>query len=186
MSENEFVGSLATYLVLLNELPVCAKNAPLLLLSTGQKKIEFCKWLIQKHEGVTLEEKVLFQFFLLDNHLIENEEVENAMKRNLFGQPRDRSWIFEEINSKPEEEQEQFRQLFYKKMLNASSREEVALRVMDASSREEAALRLMGAKSPLEMALKSVQTPEQRRELLALLSQMTPQTPQAPSPQLNT
>ena len=144
---------------------------------------EFCKCLIQKHEGVTLEEKVLFQFFLLDNHLIENEEVENAMKRNLFGQPRDRSWIFEEINSKPEEEQEQFRQLFYKKMLNASSREEAALRLMGANSPVEMAQKALGAGSPIEVALKAVKTPEQRRELLALLSQMTAQTAQAPSSQ---
>ena len=54
---------------------------------------------------------------LLDNHLIENEEVENTMKRNLFGQPRDRSWIFEAIKERPEEEQEEFRTIVTKRCL---------------------------------------------------------------------
>ena len=41
ISENQFIASIATYLVVLNDLPVCEKNAPLLLLTTGKKKIEF-------------------------------------------------------------------------------------------------------------------------------------------------
>jgi hypothetical protein len=57
-SENKFVGSIATYLVVLNDLPLCDINAPLLLLTTGKKKIEFCRWLLSDTPSIALEEKL--------------------------------------------------------------------------------------------------------------------------------
>ena len=107
------------------------------------------------------------------------------MRYDLFG-PADRSWIFEEITSRSEEEQEEFRQLFYSKMLNAhtpvevaqkalgaSSAVEVAQKALGASSAVEVALKALGASSPVEVALKAIQTEEQRRTLLAYLQQMS-------------
>jgi len=46
ISQDEFLDTSAVYLVVLNKLNVCAINAPLLLLSTGGKQEEFCRWLM--------------------------------------------------------------------------------------------------------------------------------------------
>jgi hypothetical protein len=50
VSEDEFIGSAAVYLIALNKLKVCAINVPLLLLSTGEKQKEFCRWLMTDAE----------------------------------------------------------------------------------------------------------------------------------------
>jgi hypothetical protein len=91
--EDDFIGSVPIYLVVLNELAVCALNVPLLLLSTKQKKIEFCKSLLKYIPGITLEEKRWYLTYLLEHHLIDNKEVEIEIMEKMFGQP-DHSWIF--------------------------------------------------------------------------------------------
>ncbi len=133
---------------MLNELPVCALNAPLLVLTTKKKKIEFCKSLLKDIPGITFEEKREYLTYLLEHHLIDDKEVEIEMRHNLFGPP-DHSWIFEEFNERSEEEQEQFRKLFYEKMLDAQT--------------------------PIEVALKVVKTEEEQDQLLAYLLQMRSQ-----------
>jgi hypothetical protein len=57
MSQDQFVGSIAIYLVVLNHLPVHAKNASLLLLAKGKKQAEFCRWLVEEHSEITLQQK---------------------------------------------------------------------------------------------------------------------------------
>ena len=90
----------------------------------------------------------------------------------MFGKPN-RSWIFNYFNQRPEEEKEQFRQLFYENMLDAHSPQEVAQKALGANSPEEVAQKALGANSPEEAALKLVQTEEERRDLIARLQQMS-------------
>ena len=155
ISENRFVGSIATYLVVLNHLPVCAINAPLLLLAKGRKQTEFCRWLLEDAKGLTLEEKRWYQFYLIDYNLIQDEEVKQKMRYDLFGPPN-HNWIFEELAHRSEEERQQFFQLALQKMSEVISPEEVAQKVLHAGS-------------PVEVALKVIKTQEQRRELLERL-----------------
>ncbi len=163
ISEDEFVGSIATYLVVLNHLPVCPINAPLLLLAKGRKQIEFCRWLLSDANGLTLEEKRLYQFYLIDYHLIQNEEVKQAMKYDLFGPPN-HNWIFEELERRSEEERQRFFQLALQKM-------------PEVISPEEAAQRLLHANSPVEVALKSIKTQKQLREFLERIQQRADEMP---------
>ena len=96
MSENQFVGSMATYLVVINKLPTHPKNASLLLLSKGKKQSEFCRWLLEDGEGITIQEKLFYQFYLLRYNLIQNQEVMQKMRRTLLlDSPADYSWIFD-------------------------------------------------------------------------------------------
>ena len=73
--EDHFIGSVAIYLVVLNSLPVCTLNAPLLMLTTKKKKIEFCRWLLSDIEGISLEEKRQYLLYLLEHHLIDNKRT---------------------------------------------------------------------------------------------------------------
>ena len=84
ISQNELVGSIAVYLVVLNKLKVCPINAPLLLLSKGQKQKEFCRWLLTDAEGLTLEEQARYKAHLVTYNLIEYEEVQQEMRRNIW------------------------------------------------------------------------------------------------------
>ena len=165
MVADGFVGSLAVYLVVLNALPVGAINAPLLLLAKGKKQLEFCRWLLEDAGGLTLEEKRLYQFYLVQSNLIESEEVRQKMKYELFGPPN-YDWIFEGIAQKSHEEQERFFQMAVERISQATSPEEVAQRVLHATSPEEVAQRALHADSPVEAALKLLKTPEQLREFL--------------------
>lgn len=83
IAENKFVGSIAIYLVVLNTLPIDPKNASLLLLSKGKKQSEFCRWLLEGGEGITIQEKLFYQFYLLRYNLIQNQEVMQKMRRTL-------------------------------------------------------------------------------------------------------
>ncbi len=82
VSEDEFVGSAAVYLIALNKLKVCAQNAPLLLLSTGEKQKEFCRWLITAAEGLTIEEQVGYRAYMLIYDIVEDEDLFCSLKRN--------------------------------------------------------------------------------------------------------
>jgi len=184
-----FVGSIAVYLVVLNALPVCAQNAPLLLLAKGLKQLEFCRWLLSDAGGLTLEEKRLYQFYLVQYNLIESEEVRQQMKYELFGPPN-YDWIFEGIAQKSPEEQERFFQQAVERismttspeevaqrLLHATSLEEVAQRLLHADSQEEGAQRLLHVDSPVEAALKLLKTPEQLREFLERVQKQDNQSP---------
>ena len=89
------------------------------------------------------------------------------MRHDFFGPP-DHNWIFDEFDERSQDEQERFRQLFYKRMLRADSPEEVAQKALHADS-------------PLEAALKLLKSEEERRELLAHLQQMVPSGTGSPS-----
>ena len=145
--EDKYIGSIATYLVVLNDLPICALNAPLLLLTTKKKKDQFCEWLLSDVPEITLEEKRSYLLYLLEHHLIKNQEVEKQIMYDLFGQP-DHSWLFNHFDERSEEERKQFLQQVHKRILHAET--------------------------PVEVALQVVETEEQRRELLARLQQMGP------------
>jgi hypothetical protein len=159
--EDDFIGSVAIYLVVLNELPVCALNAPLLVLATKKKKIEFCKWLLKDIPGITLEEKQSYLFYLLQHHLIDDKEVEIEIMYEMFGPP-DHSWIFNYFNQRPQEERELFLGEVYENML-------------DTHSRKEAALKLLDADTPQEAALELIKTEEEQDQLLAYLQQIKSQ-----------
>ena len=159
ISENQFVGSIATYLVVLNDLPVCAINAPLLMLAKGSKQIEFCRWLLEDANGLTLEEKQLYQFYLVDYNLIQDEEVNREMRYDLFGPP-DHSWIFEVLEEKSEEERQRFFQLALDRISRATSPAEAVQKLLHANSPEEAAQRILDANSPVEVVRKLFRTKE--------------------------
>ena len=65
LSQDEFTGITAVYLIVLNKLKVCAINTPLLLLSTGKKLNEFCQWLITDAEGLTIEEQISYKTLMV-------------------------------------------------------------------------------------------------------------------------
>lgn len=100
------------------------------------------------------------------------------MRHNPFGPP-DYSWIFDYFDERPEEERARFLELVYKRMLDAHSPQEIALKILGADMPVEAAQKALGANTPVEAALKLVQTEEQRLQLLARLQQMAPQTAHA-------
>jgi len=80
--QDEFIGTIAVYLVVLNKLRVCAINAPLLLLSTGEKLKEFCQWLVEDAEGLTIKEKVMYQTYMVAYNIVEAEDLFCSLKRN--------------------------------------------------------------------------------------------------------
>jgi hypothetical protein len=156
--EDDFIGSVAIYLVVLNELPVCALNASLLVLSTKKKKIEFCKSLLKDIPGITTDTKRFYLFYLLQHHLIFDKEVEIEIMYDMFGPP-DNSWIFNYFNERPQKEREQFLKEVYENMLDAHSPQEVALKAL-------------GANTPQEAARELIKTKEQGRKFMAYLQQM--------------
>ncbi len=78
--QDKFIGSVAVYLVVLNKLKVSAINTPLLLLSTGEKLKEFCQWLIDDAEGLTIEEQVSYKTLMITYNIV-GEEVKRQMGR---------------------------------------------------------------------------------------------------------
>ena len=83
ISKDEFLGTVAVYLVVLNKLKVCAINTPLLLLSTGEKQKKFCRWLITDAEGLTIEEQVTYQSYMITYSIVEDKEVKREMGRKV-------------------------------------------------------------------------------------------------------
>ena len=136
VSEDEFVGSAAVYLVALNKLKVCAQNAPLLLLSTGEKQNQFCRWLMGDAEGLTIEEQVAYKFYMLSYNIVENEEVKSEMGRKILKPNYD--VFIEFLQEMSQEEQERFIQKF----LGVSSPEEAAQKLLGVSSTQEALRKL--------------------------------------------
>jgi hypothetical protein len=161
------VGSIATYLVVLNDLPVCDINAPLLLLTTGKKKIEFCRWRKENTPGMALEEKQDFQLYLLQHGLIQDKETEKEMRRKIFTTQSnvdwlfdelepDFNWIFEALKHRSEDEQARFDQLFYQRILDTHSPQEVAQKAFGVTSAQEVAQKVLVDTSAQEVAQKAL------------------------------
>ena len=176
ISEDEFVGSIATYLVVLNDLPVHPKNPPLLLLSKGKKLTEFCRWLQKESEGMTMEDKLLYQYYLVKYNLIQDQEVLKEMKYNFAAGPEDLDLVFELLEYAPKDRQSLFLQKAYKRWLNVNTPLEIAQNALQANSPLEVAQKALQVDSPVEVALKFIQNEEQRRELLERLQQTSYQT----------
>ena len=80
--QDEFIGTIAVYLVVLNQLKVCAINAPLLLLSTGEKLTEFCQWLVTEAEGLAIEEQVAYRTLIITYNIVKAEDLFCSLNRN--------------------------------------------------------------------------------------------------------
>lgn len=158
ISSNEFVGSMATYLVVLNHLPVVPKNAPLLLLAKGRKQDEFCRWLVEEDIGITWQQRQLLLYYIFKYSLIQNPEVQQEMTQKLAFDPEDYGWFLTAY----EHSLRKNRAIFLK---------EIQKKLFDGDNPEEAAQLLMDVDSPIEMALKTIKNDEQRRELIERLQQ---------------
>jgi len=154
MSENQFVGSIATYLVVLNHLPTHPKNASLLLLAKGRKQAEYCRWLLEEDTGMTLQRKQHLIYYLFKYNLIEDQEVETEMKRNIFLQGDDYEWFLDIFDEGTEEHKARFLKKAHKKMLGADTPLEVAQKVLQADS-------------PVELALQAIQSEQELNEFLS-------------------
>ncbi len=171
VSEDEFVGSAAVYLLALNKVKVCAQNVPLLLLSTGEKQKQFCRWLLTDAEGLTIEEQVMYRVYMLTYDIVEDEEVKKEMGRRKIKPNYD---VFIELlhrEGMSPEEQERFIQQF----LGVSSPEEVAQKALGASSPEEVAQKALGASSPEEVAQKALGTSSPEEAAQKLLGVSSPE-----------
>ena len=162
--ENKFLGAIPVYLVVLNKLKVCAINTPLLLLSTGEKQKEFCRWLLADAEGLTIEEQVTYQSYMLAYGVVEDEEVRKQMGRKVLRPNYDNLVEVIDENLPPEVKIE-----FIQKLLHVDSPEVGAQKLLRADSPEESVQRLLGVDSPKEVVLKLARTKEQQRELLEFL-----------------
>ncbi|MBM3238047.1 hypothetical protein FJZ31_17285 [Candidatus Poribacteria bacterium] len=131
--KDKFLGTIPVYLVVLNKLKTCAINAPLLLLSTGEKQKEFCQWLIGDAEGLTIEEQVTYQSYMIAYGVVENEEVRKQMGRKVWKPDYDKvaEWLYEGM---PPE----IRAKFIQKFLSLdSSLEEAILKLSRAKEQQK-------------------------------------------------
>jgi len=151
ISQDEFLDTVAVYLVVLNKLKVCAINTPLLLLTTGEKLKEFCQWLVTDAEGLTKEEQVTYQSYMIAYDIVEDKEVERQMGRKVLRPNYDRLAELLDESFPPE-----IRDKFIQKFLRVDSL-------------EEGAQKLLGVDSPKEAVLKLARTREQQKELLEFL-----------------
>ena len=103
---------------------VCAINTPLLLLSTGEKQKDFCRWLITDAEGLTIEEQVTYQSYMIAYNIVEDEEVKKQMGRKALKPDYDKvaEWLYEGM---PPEIRDKFVQAF----LRVDSIEEAVLKL---------------------------------------------------------
>ena len=151
--QDKLLGTVAVYLVVLNKLKVCAINAPLLLLSTGKKMKEFCRWLVADAEGLTIEEQVSYKTVMIIYNIIEDEEVKRQMGRKVWKPDYDGlvEWLYESV---PPE-----------------IKNEVAQKILSFEPPEVSAQKILGVDSPEEAVLKLVKTKEQQKRLLEFLRQ---------------
>jgi len=190
ISKDEFFGTIAVYLVVLNKLKVCAINAPLLLLSTSEKQKEFCRWLITNAEGLTIEEQVTYQSYMVAYGVVEDEEVKEQMGRRILRPNYDNLAELIDETFPPEIKIKFIQKLLRadspeeadmkllgvdspeegaQKLLRADSLEEGAQKLLHADSLEEGAQKLLHADSLEEAVLKMAKTKEQQKELLEFL-----------------
>ena len=147
--EDKFIGAIPVYLVVLNKLRICAINAPLLLLSTGEKQKDFCRWLIDDAEGLTIEEQVTYQSYMVAYGVVEDEEVKKQMGRKVLRPNYDEvaEWLYE--NMPPE-----IRGKVLQILLSFDPPEVNVQKILGVDSPEEAAQKLLGVNSPEEAARK--------------------------------
>jgi len=149
ISKDKFLGSVAVYLVVLNRLKVCAINAPLLLLSTGKKMKEFCRWLVADAEGLTIEEQVSYKTLMITYNIVD-EEVKKLMGRKALRPNYDSLAELIDETFPPEIKIKFVQKLFHadspeegvQKLLGADSPKEVVKKVLGVDSIEEAILKL--------------------------------------------
>jgi len=168
ISRDKFLGTVAVYLVVLSKLKVCAINTPLLLLSTGEKQKEFCRWLVADAEGLSIEEQVTYQSYMIAYNIVEDEEVKRQMGRKAlkpdYGKVAE--WLYEGM---PPEIRDKFVQAFLRvdspevgaqKILGVDSPEVGAQKILGVDSPEEAVVKLLGVDSMEEVVLKLTRTKE--------------------------
>jgi len=170
--EDKFLGTVPIYLVVLNKLKTCAINAPLLLLSTGGKQKQFCRWLIGDAEGLTIEEQVTYQSYMVAYDIVEDEEVRKQMGRKVLRPNSDNLVELIDENLSPEVKIE-----FIQKLLRVNSPEAGAQKLLRADSPEESVQRFLGVDSPEEMVLKLLKTKEQQKQLLEFLQRNLEENP---------
>ena len=141
LSKDEFLGTVAVYLVVLNKLKVCAINTPLLLLSTGGKQKEFCRWLVSDAEGLTIEEQVTYQSYMIAYDIVDDEEVKRLMGRKVLRPNYDNLAELIDETFPPE-----VKRKFVQKLFRVDSLEEGAQKLLGVDSLEEAILKLARAK----------------------------------------
>ena len=178
ISKDKFLGSVAVYLVVLNKLKVCAINAPLLLLSTGKKMKEFCRWLITDAEGLAIEEQIAYKTLMVTYNIVD-EEVKKLMGRKVWKPDYDGlvEWLYE--NVPPEIKDEVAQKLLSfdppevsaQKILGVDSPEEGVQKLLGVDSPEVGAQKILGVDSPEEAVLKLAKTKEQQKQLLEFLQQ---------------
>jgi hypothetical protein len=147
--EDKFLGTIPVYLVVLNKLKICAINTPLLLLSTGEKQNQFCRWLMDDADGLTIEEQVTYQSYMVAYGVVENEEVRKQMGRKVVRPNLDNLVEVIDENLSPEGKIE-----FIQKLLRADPPEVNVQKILGVDSPEEAAQKLLGVNSPEEAARK--------------------------------
>ncbi|MEM7535176.1 MAG: hypothetical protein AAF639_23570 [Chloroflexota bacterium] len=203
IDENPSVGSIATYLVIINHLPVHPKNAPLLLLSKGRKLTEFFQWLLIDDDRMTLQEKQTYLFYLSKYSLISIREELREMKHQTLNTEQVQ-WLFDFFSEKPEEERDNFLRMTLKvvkkarlplpfdilkkaldsdtpldavqKLLDADTPEDAAQKMMGADTPEDAAQKMMGVDTPEDMALQAIQNEEQLNRFLKRYREREQQT----------
>ena len=163
MFNNKLVGSMAIYIVVINDLPVHSKNAPLLLLSTGTKQEEFLEWLLETHDGLTIQRRSSYLRYLAKYDLVEDWRIIEEMSKKT-NRRRDNTLILMEIladtlrdGESSEKEIADTFQHFSSLVWPTDSPVEAAQRMMQVDSPVEAAQRMMQVDSPMEMAQVALQ-----------------------------
>ena len=136
--KDKFLGTVPVYLVVLNKLKTCAINAPLLLLSTGEKQKEFCRWLLTDAEGLTIEEQVTYQSYMVAYDIVEDEEVRKQMGRKVLRPNSDNLVELIDENLPPEVKIE-----FIQKLLRADSLEKAVLELAKSEEKPEELLEFL-------------------------------------------
>jgi len=169
--QDKFIGTIAVYLVVLNKLKICAINAPLLLLTTGKKLKEFCRWLVADAEELTIEEQIAYQSYIIA-YGIADEEVTNQMGRKMLRPNYDN--LAKVINETfPPEIQIKFIQRLLRvdspedsvqRILGVDSPEDSVQRILGVDSPEDSVQRILGVDSLEEAILKLTRAKEQQEE----------------------
>jgi len=132
ISKDDFLGTVAVYLIVLNKLKVNAINTPLLLLSTGGKQNEFCRWLLTDAEGLTIEEQVTYQSYMIAYNIVEDEGVKKEMGRKVLRPNYDNLAELLDESFPPE-----VKIKFIQKLLRADSLEEAIRKLVRVKEQQE-------------------------------------------------
>ena len=130
-------------MVVLNDLPVHPKNAPLLLLATGKKQAEFCEWLLETHDEMSLQSKQRYMLYLAGYNLVKNREVLRKMWNKIDPKTDNDFFLIELMAERERDDNAEFVPGAIKRLLKTDSPIEVAQAALQADSPEEAALKLI-------------------------------------------